>query len=163
MSTISIRIATDLDFDEIWDIFHRVIASGDTYAHSPHTTKEDAYFFWMPPHKKTYVAMLHGKIVGTYFIKANQPDSGSHIANAAYIVHPEQQGKGIGFAIVTHSIEEAKKLGFTAMQFNLVVSTNAPAIKLYEKLGFKIIGTTPQGFKHPTQGFVDAYILHKFL
>jgi L-amino acid N-acyltransferase YncA len=160
---ITIRNATDEDFEAIWDIFHRVVATGDTYAYSPNTSKEEAYRFWMPPEKRTYVATINSKVVGTYFIKANQPGLGSHIANAAYMVQPEQHGQGIGSAMAIHSIAEAKRLGYEAMQFNLVVSTNKPAVKLWEKMGFKIIGTTPQGFKHSSKGLVDTYILYKSL
>lgn len=160
---ITIRNAADEDFEAIWDIFHRVVTTGDTYAYSPNTSKEEAYHLWMSPEKKTYVAIIDNKVVGTYFIKANQPGLGSHIANAAFMVHPEQCGQGIGSAIAVHSIAEAKKLGYIAMQFNFVVSTNEPAVGLWKKMGFKIIGTTPQGFKHSSKGLVDTHILYKSL
>jgi len=158
---IIVKKATDLDFDDIWEIFHLVVAPGDTYAYSPQTTKEDAYLLWMPPHKETYVAIINNKIVGTYFIKANQPGLGAHIANAAYMVHPQHHGQGIGSILASHSICEAKKLGFKAIQFNLVVSTNEPAVNLWKKMGFEIIGTTPNGFNHSLKGFVDTYIIYK--
>lgn len=158
---VAIKEASNEDFDAIWDIFQRVVVTGDTYAYSPNTTKEEAYRFWMPPEKKTYVAIINTQIVGTYFIKANQPGLGSHIANAAYMVHPEQHGQGIGNAMALHSITEAKKLGYIAMQFNLVVSTNKAAVNLWEKMGFKAIGTTPCGFKHASKDLVDTYIMYK--
>ena len=160
---ITIREAVAKDFEQIWTIFHRVVATGDTYAYAPDTTKEEAYCYWMPPHKKTYVATIGNEVVGTYFIKENQPGLGSHVANAAYMVHPERHGKGIGLAMAVHSISEAKILNYSAMQFNLVVSTNEPAVSLWKKVGFKIIGTTPNGFKHASKGLVDTYILHRFL
>ena len=160
---ITIRDASDQDFDQIWDIFHNVVATGDTYAYAPETTKEQAYCYWMPPHKRTYVATIHEKVVGTYFIKENQPGLGSHIANAAYMVHPEQHSKGIGLSMALHSITEASSQGYSAMQFNLVVSTNEPAVNLWKKMEFKIIGKTPNGFKHASSGLVDTYILHRFL
>jgi L-amino acid N-acyltransferase YncA len=161
MMSIEVRTANDQDFDAIWDIFHRVVATGDTYAYSPNTTKEEAYTYWMPPHKNTYVATINNEVVGSYFIKDNQPGLGSHIANAAYMVDPEQHGKGIGSFMATHSITEAKRLGYEAMQFNLVVSTNEPAVNLWKKVGFKIIGTTPLGFRHSLKGLVDTYILYR--
>lgn len=165
MSTTNVIIkkATEQDFDGIWEIFHAVVVTADTYAYSPETTKEEAYPIWMPPHNETYVAFMDDKMVGTYLIRANQPGLGSHVANAAYMVHPRFRGHGIGFVMAAHSIEEAKKLDFKAMQFNLVVSTNKPAIHLWKKAGFKIIGTTPNGFNHPTQGLVDAHIMHRHL
>ena len=157
---ITIRDTIEKDFEEIWDIFHSVVATGDTYAYSPDTSKEDAYAYWMPPHKKTYVATINNEVIGTYFIKDNQPGLGSHIANAAYMVHPKHQGKGIGLYMAQHSIAEAKNLNYSAMQFNLVVSSNEPAVSLWKKMGFKIIGTIPQGFRHSSQGLIDTYILH---
>ena len=160
---IIIRDAIDQDFEGIWNIFHRVVATGDTYAYSPDTTKEEAYCYWMPPQKKTYVATINDMVVGTYFIKENQPGLGSHIANAAYMVHPDQHGKGIGLAMAIHSIAEAKNQSYKAMQFNLVVSTNEPAVNLWKKMGFKIIGTTPNGFRHASKGLIDTYVLHRFI
>jgi L-amino acid N-acyltransferase YncA len=160
---ITIRHAVDHDFESIWDIFHHVVATGDTYAYSPDTSKEEAYGYWMPPQKKTYVATINDEVVGTYFIKENQPGLGSHIANAAYMVHPEQHGKGIGLSMAMHSIDEARSQNYSAMQFNLVVSTNEPAVHLWKKMGFKIIGTTPHGFRHSSKGLIDTYILHRFL
>lgn len=162
-SDLLIKKSTDQDFDGIWEIFHSVIASGDTYAYLPNTNKEEAYHFWMPPHKETFVAVFNNKIVGTYYIKENQPGLGSHVANAAYMVHPAWHGKGIGSAMARHLIEQAKRIGFTAIQFNLVVSTNESAIRLWKKFGFNIIGTTPNGFKHAKLGFVDTFIMYKKL
>lgn len=163
MKDIKIRLATDLDFAAIWVIFQRVISQGDTYAYSPDTTKEEAYHLWMPPGRETFVAIIDHKIVGTYFLKANQPGLGSHIANAAYMVDPNFHGQGIGLAIAQHSFEEAKKRGYLAMQFNFVVSTNYPAVNLWKKMGFEIIGITPNGFKHSSAGYVDTLIMYKKL
>lgn len=162
-ANIDIKKATDRDFNKIWDIFHIVVATGDTYAYSPNTTKEEAYVFWMPPSKNTYIATINNNIVGTFIIKPNQPGLGSHIANAAYMVHPQYRGQGIGYTMGMYSIEEAKKLGYSAMQFNLVVSSNEPAVRLWEKIGFRIIGTVTKGFKHSSKGLIDAYIMHRFL
>ncbi len=161
MSTPLIRKATDQDFVGIWDIFHQVVKTGDTYTYAPDTTKEEAYSLWMPPQKETYVALINEVIVGTYFIRANQPGLGAHIANAAYMVHPDYRSHGIGKAMAFHSIEAAKATGFSAMQFNIVVSTNESAVHLWKKLGFCIIGTTPKGFKHLSKGFVDTHIMYR--
>lgn len=110
-----------------------------------------------------YKAMLDGTIVGTYIIRPINPGPGSHVANGIYMVHPDFQGKKIGFQIVSHSLKEAKSKGFEAMQFSLVVSTNIPVVKLYQKLGFKIVGQLPKAFKHLQLGYVDAYVMHRFL
>ena len=160
---IKIRKAKDTDFEDIWEIFHQVVKRGDTFAFDPRATEEDCRTLWIPPHVHTYVAELHDKILGTYILRKNQPGLGSHIANAAYMVHPDACGQGIGSAMGSHSIKQAKKLGFSAVQFNFVVSTNLVAIQLWLKLGFKIVGTVPKAFNHQKLGLVDIYIMHRFL
>ncbi len=160
--TIEIRRATESDFHAIWEIFHRVVAKGDTYPYAPDTTQEEAHSLWMSGSVETYVASESGKIVGTYILKPNQPGLGSHVANAGFMVDPEYQGKGVGKTMAEHAIKRAKERGFLAMQFNFVVSTN-PAVALWKKLGFVIVGTLPKGFRHQNLGLVDAYVMHRFL
>lgn len=111
----------------------------------------------------TYKATLDKEIVGTYVLKPNFLGLGSHVANGSYMVHPKHQGKKIGYQITLHSLEEAQKLGFKAIQFNLVVATNIKAINLYKKVGFKIVGILPKAFNHMKFGYVDAYVMHRFL
>ena len=160
---IKIRKARDEDFDDIWDIFHRVVKTGDTFAFDPASNREDCGALWMSPNIRTYVAELQGKILGTYILKNNQPGLGAHVANAAYMVYPDARGKGIGWAMGIHSVKQAKKLGFSSIQFNFVVSTNLVAVQLWLKLGFRIVGIVPKAFNHKKLGMVDVYIMHKFL
>jgi len=101
--------------------------------------------------------------VGTFFIKANQPDLGSHVANAGYMVHPDFRGKGIAEAMCRFSMQEAKLLGFKAMQFNIVMATNVGAIRLWQKCGFEIIGTLPKVFQHQVLGLTDALVMYQWL
>jgi GNAT superfamily N-acetyltransferase len=110
---------------------------------------------------KTFVMDDNDEIVGTYIIKPNQIDLGSHIANCGYMVHPKHQGKGIGKLLCEHSLMIAKELGYQGMQFNLVISTNVGAVKLWQQFGFRIIGTVPKAFNHQTLGYVDAYIMYR--
>jgi len=158
-----IRKAESEDFDDIWQIFHTVVSRGDTYTFDPETTRDEARAIWMSPQAWTYVAMLDGQVVGTYFMRRNQPGLGSHVVNAGYMVNPDAQGRGIGRAMCEHSLEEARALGFLAMQYNIVVSTNAPAVALWKKMGFEIVGTLPKVFRHLELGLVDAYVMHRFL
>jgi len=151
------------DADALWDIIREVIHSGDTYAFEPHTAKEKMIHYWMGSDKRTYVARLDSRIAGTFILKDNQPGLGNHIANAAYMVHPEFQRLGLGKKMATFSLKEAKRLGYKAMQFNLVVASNKPAIKLWEDLGFEIIGKIPNAFRHKTLGFINALIMYKDL
>ncbi|KAB1159484.1 GNAT family N-acetyltransferase [Tenacibaculum aiptasiae] len=158
-----IRKATEKDVDQIWEIFQAVIKTEDTYVFSPETPKTDLQKHWFASYMHTYVFEEEGQILGTYIVKPNQIDLGSHISNASYMVSPKAQGKGIGKKLCEHSLKLAKDLGFIGMQFNIVVSTNKGAVALWKKFGFEIIGTTPKAFKHKTLGLVDAYIMYKEL
>ena len=160
---IKITLATTENFDEIWRIFKSVISAGETYVNDNETTKEEAYAKWMNKSAKTFVAKIDDEIVGVYLIKPNRVDRGSHIANASYIVDENKRGFGIGKSLALHSISTAKELGYKAMQFNFVVSTNKAAVNLWQSVGFKIIGTIPQGFNHKVLGYVDAYIMFREL
>jgi len=117
----------------------------------------------MAPEETTYVALVDGEIVGTYVLKPNQPGLGSHVANAGYMVIPDHSDKGIGRAMCEHSLEDARQVGFLAMQFNFVVSTNERAVALWKKMGFSIVGTCPKTFRHRQLGLVDTYVMHRFL
>jgi L-amino acid N-acyltransferase YncA len=160
---ITIRKAVEADFEAIWSIFHQVVQQGDSYTFDPDTTKEQAYLIWMAKELTTYVASIGNEIVGTYILTANQPGLGSHVANAGYMVDIRGRGKGVGRAMCEHSLEEARKMGFHAMQFNMVVSTNESAVALWKKFGFSIVGTLPLAFRHRQLGLVDAYVMHRFL
>lgn len=156
---IMIRKAVETDSDAIWQIFREVVEEGTTFCPDEQTTKEQALRMWMTPN--TYVACLDEVIVGAYILMPNQPGRGAHVANASYIVKSEFRHRGIGRALGEHSLMTARKMGFTAMQFNCVVSTNEAAVKLWLKLGFSIVGTLPKAFRHPQFGFVDAYVMYR--
>lgn len=160
--TLEITKATDSDFDGIWEIFYSVVATGDSYIYPPETTKEEAYKIWMEG-TNPYIAKKDGEIVGSYLIRQNRIGLGSHVCNAAYIVHTEHRVKKIGETMCKHSLAEAKKMGYRSMQFNMVVSTNHKAVALWMKMGFEVVGTVPEAFNHKEKGFVDAYIMHRFL
>jgi L-amino acid N-acyltransferase YncA len=160
---LTIREAADHDADAIWDIFHTVVASGDTYVFEPGTTRQEALAYWFTPTTRTYVAESNAKVVGTYILRHNRPGLGSHIANAAFMVSAAARGLGIGYAMGQHCLTEARVLGYRAMQFNFVVSTNETAVRLWERLGFRVVGTLPGAFRHLSKGYVDAYVMFRSL
>ncbi len=160
---LKVRPATEADRDPVWIIFQAVVATGDTYAIDPEISRDDALSYWFRADTHTYVAERDGCVVGTYILRANQPGPGSHVANAAFMVASDAQGSGVGRIMAEHCLSEARHLGFRAMQFNFVVSTNMPAIHLWEQLGFKTVGTLPAAFHHPQKGYVDVYVMFRSL
>ncbi len=117
----------------------------------------------MQPANHCHVAERDGTVVGTYIVRANQPGLGSHVANAAFMVAPDARGLGVGQAMGEHCLAEAQRLGFRAMQFNFVVSTNEAAVRLWQRLGFEIVGTLPGAFRHAEKGYVAAYVMYRSL
>ena len=157
---MKIRAAAEADRAAIWKIFHEVVAAGDTYAIDPDMSREEALAYWFSADTRTYVADGTLGVVGTYILRPNQSGGGSHVANAAFMVAPEARGQGIGRAMGEHCLSEARRLGFRAMQFNFVVSTNESAVRLWQQLGFKIVGTLPRAFCHPENRYVDVYVMY---
>src|SRR5438046_7296220 len=153
---VEIREATAADRDAIWDIFHEVVAARDTYAFDPGMSRHDALGYWFQADTQTYVAQSRGRIVGTYILRPNQSGGGSHVANAAFMVAPDARGQGIGRAMGEHCLSEARRLGFRAMQFNFVVSTNDAAVRIWQTLGIKIVGTLPVAFHPPEKEHGDG-------
>lgn len=161
---MKIRPATYSDRAAIWNIFHEVVGAGDTYALDPNISREDALAYWLAPGTHTYVAEQPAiGIAGTYILRPNQSGGGSHVANAGFMVSASARGHGLGRAMAEHCLSEARRLGFRAMQFNYVISTNAAAIRLWQDLGFKIVGTLPDAFCHPEKGYVDVYVMYRSL
>ena len=162
-SPLLIRNAEQKDHDSIWSIIRQVIAGGDTYVFAPHSDRTSMLAYWCDPDKHCYVATIDDKIVGTFIIKDNFPDLGSHVANASYMTLPGAFGKGIGRSMAEFSLVEAKVLGYQAMQFNIVVKSNERAVRLWQKLGFEIKGEIPDAFNHAKKGLTDAYIMWRKL
>ena len=163
MGAVTIREATGSDFPGIWPIFREVVAVGDTYAIAPDTSYEDAFLIWMALPARTYVALAGGEILGTYFLKTNHDGPGDHVGNCGYMVASRARGRGVARAMCEHSQAMARALGYQALQFNLVVETNEGAVRLWERLGFAIVGTVPRAFRHPAHGYVGAHVMFKWL
>ncbi|MGA0559306.1 GNAT family N-acetyltransferase [Larkinella sp. VNQ87] len=157
------RRIEEKDADALWDIIHRVIRSGDTWVFAPDSSRETMLAIWFDPQKYSYVCEIDGEVVGTFFLRENQPGLGSHVANAGYMVKPESRGRGIAEAMCRFSQEEARRLGFRAIQFNFVVSTNEVAIRVWKRCGFSVVGTLPRAYQHQTLGLVDALVMYQWL
>lgn len=179
-SPVECRLATSDDWDAIWPIFAAVVRSGESYMYPPDITESAARSAWMvePPTNSgtgspatsaagpqraaaTFVATIDGTVVATALLKPNQPGLGNHVANGGWMVDPACAGRGVGRSLAEHVIEAARSAGYRSMQFNAVVSTNTRAIGLWRSLGFAVVGTVPNAFRHVTHGLVDIHIMHR--
>ncbi|HET9863957.1 MAG TPA: N-acetyltransferase [Steroidobacteraceae bacterium] len=151
------------DWTAVWTMLHATFAAGETYSFPPDIGEADARKAWIDAPLATFVAEQDGRILGTYFIKPNQPGLGAHVCNCGYVVAADAQGRGVAARMCEHSQQWAGEHGFRAMQFNLVVSTNERAVRLWERLGFQVVGRLPGAFRHARLGFVDALVMFKTL
>jgi GNAT superfamily N-acetyltransferase len=142
-------------------MFREVTAAGDSFAYDADTPEEVARKLWAEPPAVAFVAEDGGVVLGTYFLRPNQPGRGSHVANAGYMVAAAARGRGLASLLCGHSVETARRLGYAAMQFNYVVSTNAAAVRAWEKHGFAVVGRVPRAFRHAELGFVDVLVMHR--
>ena len=159
----NIRLARESDFEALWPILRDVIRAGETYAIDPKISRDGVFELWMNAPRATYVVEQGGEILGTYYVKTNHAGGGAHVCNCGYMVAAAARGQGLAAQLCLHSQAEALKLGYLAMQFNLVLTTNTGAIHLWHKLGFDTVGHLPLAFEHPTAGFVDALVMYKWL
>jgi L-amino acid N-acyltransferase YncA len=160
---MEIRPATPDDHDAIWRILEPVIRAGETWALPRDMTRAEALAYWTAPDREAFVAEEGGRILGTYFLRANHPGGGAHVANTGYMVAPDAGGRGVGAALCRDSLARARGQGYAAMQFNFVVSTNARAVQLWHRLGFETAGRLPGAFRHPTLGEVDVLVMYQRL
>lgn len=161
-----VRDATDADWPGIWAIVEPVIRAGDTFTWDPATVEATARSIWMKgPPSRTFVAVDDddGTITGTAETHPNQGGPGSHIVNGGYMVHPDHRGRGVGRALGEHVIAAAAADGYRGMQYNAVAATNTASIELWQRLGFRILTTIPDGFRHPTEGFVGLHVMFRAL
>ena len=147
----------------IAEIVIPIFRQGSTNTIDPDISEADALAYWLSPDKETFVAEDDGAIVGTYYMRANQAGGGRHVCNCGYMTKASAIGRGIARAMCLHSLAHARSREYQAMQFNFVVSTNERAVRLWQSLGFEIVGRLPGAFRHPTHGFVDALVMYQTL
>jgi ribosomal protein S18 acetylase RimI-like enzyme len=160
---LQIRRATADDGAAISRIIGPTLRAGETYALPQDLSNEAALDHWLGAGRETFVAEADGEILGTYYIRPNQLGRGAHVANCGYMTASEAVGRGIARAMCRHSLDHARARGFRAMQFNFVVSTNVRAVRLWESMGFEIVGRLPGAFDHPNLGYVDALVMYRQL
>lgn len=158
-----LREASDADRAAIWAMLEPVFRAGDTYAIDPDISRDAALTYWFGPERRVFVAEEDGQVLGTYYIVRNQKGGGSHVCNCGYVTGEAARGRGVARAMLAHSLEIAPGLGFAAMQYNFVVSTNRRAVETWQRAGFEIVGRLPGAFRHPQQGFVDALVMYRRL
>lgn len=158
-----LRPAAPSDWAALWDILRPVFRAGDTYMVAPEIDEAEARAYWTEAPREAWVAEAAGRTLGTYYLRPNQPGPGDHVCNCGYVTAPEARGQGVARAMCLHSEDRARALGYAAMQFNAVVSTNAAALHLWSDLGFHRVGTVPEAFRHPVLGRVDIHVLYKDL
>jgi ribosomal protein S18 acetylase RimI-like enzyme len=160
---LNIRKAEARDAAAIAAIILPTIREGATYTLDQNLSEKEALAYWMGPDKETFVAEQAGAILGTYFIRPNQAGGGRHVCNCGYMTAAAATGRGVARRMCEHSLEHARTQSYRAMQFNFVVSTNERAVKLWQSLGFEIVGRLRAAFKHPSAGYVDAFVMYRQL
>ncbi|MBB4929827.1 L-amino acid N-acyltransferase YncA [Lipingzhangella halophila] len=162
---MEIREATAQDWNGIWPFLRRIVAAGETYTWDRGITEERARSLWFKgePWRVFVATDDDGTVTGSAITGPNQMGPGAHVATASFMVHPEHGGRGLGKALGEHVLESARSDGYRAMQFNAVVETNTGAINLWRSLGFAVIGTVPEAFRHPAKGYVGLHIMHRHL
>lgn len=156
-----IRPVVSVDHDAIWAILEPVLRAGETLAVDPAISREDALALWLSSDRTVRVVEVDGNILGIFYVRANQPGGGSHVANAGYVTASHAIGRGIARRMCAASFDLARSLGFSAMQYNFVVSTNVRAVSLWTSMGFSTVGRSPAAFRHPVHGLVDTLIMHR--
>ena len=161
---MEIREATAADWAQIYPFWSRIVAAGETYAYPDGLSPDEAESWWMePPPAHVVVAADGEQIVGSAKMGPNRPGRGAHIATASFMVDPAAQGRGVGRALGEYVLAWARRAGYHGIQFNAVVETNAPAVRLWQELGFRILTTVPEAFDHPTNGLVGLHVMYQKL
>ena len=160
---MTIRPAAPEDREAIWRIMEPIIRAGETYSLPRDMSREEALAHWFASDRSVFVAEEGGELVGTYYLRANRPGPGAHVANAGFMVSSKASCKGVGRALCEHALVTAKTRGFTSMQFNFVVASNDRAVRLWKRMGFAEIGRSPDAFRHPRLGLVDALVMYRKL
>ncbi|PRX99643.1 GNAT family N-acetyltransferase [Allonocardiopsis opalescens] len=161
-----IRTATADDWPAVWPFFRSIVAAADTFCYDPATGYDEGRGLWMldaPARTAVAVSDDGSTVLGSAKMNPNQGGPGAHVSSASFMVDPAHAGRGVGRALCRDALDWARAEGYTAMQFNAVSAANTRAVGLYRSLGFSVVGTVPEGFRHPALGLVGLHIMHRRL
>lgn len=159
-----IREASPDDWERIWPVVEAVVRGGRTYTYPQDLTSAQARDLWFEgAPSRVFVAERDDVVLGTAKTGPNRPGRGAHVATASFMVDPGAQGQGVGRALADRVLASATADGYRLMQFNAVVESNHAAVHLWQDLGFRIVGTVPEAFDHPDDGFVGLHVMVKDL
>jgi GNAT superfamily N-acetyltransferase len=158
---VEIREATRADWAQIYPFWAQIVAAGETYAYPDGLSQDEAESWWMEAPPGHVVVAVDGEhVLGSAKMGPNRPGRGAHIATASFMVDPAAQGRGVGRALGEYVVERARRAGCRGIQFNAVVETNTPAVRLWQALGFRILATVPEAFDHRTNGLVGLHVMY---
>lgn len=161
MTAVEIRAFVEEDWARVWPIVREVVQAQETFPYDPHLTAEQAHDLWVEaPPGLTVVAVQGDDVLGTAKMGPNRAGPGSHVATASFMVAAAARGRGVGGALCRFALSWARERGYAGMQFNAVVESNHSAVELYRRLGFRVIGTVPGAFAHPTLGRVGLHVMY---
>ena len=143
---MEVREYTQNDLPEIIRIWNEVVEEGVAFPQEDFLDMESGAEFFASQ-SYTGVAKEDGKVFGLYILHPNNVGRCGHIGNESYAVSSDARGRHIGEQLVLDCLSKGKELGFRILQFNAVVENNIHARHLYERLGFRQLGTIPGGFR----------------
>ena len=155
--TLRIRDLQDGDWQQVHDLVVSVATAGKTYAMDVPADLAETQAFWSGQH--VVVAVDGDTVLGTARMGPNRPAQGSHVGTASFMVGSAARGRGVGRALGEHVVQWHRDHGFGAIQFNAVVSTNTAAVRLWQSLGFTIVGTVPGAFRLPDGTDADLHVM----
>ena len=162
---MEIREATEADWPGMWPIIEATLTAGETYTWEPDSNEQSAHDWWFQIGSPgwTLVAVDGDVVLGVAKCGPNQRAGGSHVGTASFMVDPAHSGRGVGRALGEAVVSRLRDEGFRSIQFNAVVETNVRAVALWQSLGFEILTTIPEAFRHPTKGYVGLNVMWRSL